>query len=357
MSQAPPVPPALAELMRRQAQENRERMTTSSFTKGWSFTGKNAIVEPGADVIVRLLPRWDYADSIVKGPDGKVAPNPAYDVTAPAYVAAYEHWWQADGKWHHEWCPRTYNEDAPCPICFASVSMLAMKDKADRDFGKKIQAQKVFIFNAVVGDPRVVAQDGLVDIRILPLSRVQFNGVSDVITGGDKENFARGLVYDPREGYDLSFKRPMQNSNDRWTVQAAVNPTPLYGPDQKAAFVGWVTRLVNLEEMLDAETKDYAGIFKSYFGKDPGPGDMPTEQQRQPTPAPSAPRAQFATDPSDGGSAAPPEAPDDDFMPPAAGASSRSAAAPLAATAATAPAAQPASPGPAKAAPRRAPRR
>jgi len=314
--------------MRRRAQAVKDRMASSNFTKSHSLTGKNAVVEPGKEVTVRLAPRWDYADSVrLDAATKKYVPNPDY-AGGLAYVYALEHWWEGEGgKWNHEWCPRTFDEAAPCAVCTAAAELMRSASKDDREYGKKLQAKECFIFNAVVGDPRKVEQDGLADIRVLSLNGVQFNAVSDIMTGGENEKAAYGDITSPRDGYDLVFKRPVKGGNDRWSVRTCgPNASPLYGPEQAAAFKGWATRLIDLEKMLSDETKDSAGIFRSFYGRDPAPGEMEgdaaigtakTQEARQTAPPQAGPGE---VDP--GGvdaaeeSADAPESPDDAFMPP-----------------------------------------
>lgn len=325
-----PLSPALADQMRRRAQAVKDRMASSNFTKAHTLTGKNAVVEPGKEVTIRLAPRWDYMDSVrLDAATKKYVPNPDY-VGGLAYVYALEHWWEGEGgKWNHEWCPRTFDEASPCAVCTASSELMRSASKEDREYGKKLQAKECFIFNAVVGDPRKVEQDGLADIRILSLNGVQFNAVSDIMTGGENEKAAYGDITSPRDGYDLVFKRPVKGGNDRWSVRTCgPNASPLYGPDQAAAFKGWATRLIDLEKMLSDETKDSAGIFRSFYGRDPAAGEMEgeasTQEVRQNSPAP--PRAEpgdvagqdFAAvqEASATESASEPESPDDAFMPP-----------------------------------------
>jgi hypothetical protein len=330
-----PLNPAVAELMRRRAKGVADHMNSGNFTKSWSFTGKNAIVEAGKAVTGRLLPRWDFANSVVLDPrTNKRAPNPAYDFTKEAFVVALEHWWEQDGKWSHEWCPRMYEPQAPCPVCISAGELVRSGAKEDRVYGKSLVAKEVFIFNALVGDPRKIGQDGLADIRILPCTGSIYKQVSDLMTGGDNEKFALGDVCNPREGYDLSFKRPVKDGGERWAVQAAPQPTPLYGPPQAEAFKGWATRLIDLEAMLKAETKDVAGVFAAFYGRDPAPGEIEGAGEPDPVKAqignravpvvPGAPASDF----DDGAGADPPTDPDDAFMPPARGETKSAATAP-----------------------------
>lgn len=309
-----PLNPAVAQQMRERAKAIRDRQASGNFTKSWGLSGKNAIVEPGQVATVRLGPRWDYINSVIL--DAKTntrVPNPAYKFDQPAYVVAYEHWWDLEGgRPTREWCPRTLDPDAGCAVCQSSTVLMASGAKDDRDFGKRIQAREVFVFNAVVGDPRKVGQDGLADIRILSCHGTVFNGISDIMTGGDNAQFARGDITHPREGYDLAFRRPVGGGGDRWTVQVAAEPSPLYGPAQAAAFKGWVTRLVDLEDMLQKETKDSVAIFRAYYGRDPEPGEV----KGAPAPQEDASEVQVRQPETPAPSAEPPVGPDDEFMPP-----------------------------------------
>jgi hypothetical protein len=331
-----PLNSAVAEEMRKRAKGVADRMNSGNFTKSWSFTGKNAIVEAGKAVTGRLLPRWDYINSVVLDPTtNKRVPNPTYDFTKVAFVVALEHWWESDGKWSHEWCPRMYDAAAACAVCISAAELMRSGAKEDRDWGKKLLSKEVFIFNAVVGDPRKVGQDGLVDIRILSCTGTVYKAISDLMTGGDNEKFALGDVCNPREGYDLSFKRPVKDGGDRWSVQAAPQASPLYGPPQADAFKGWATRLIDLEAMLEAETKDVAGIFQAFYGRAPGPGEIegsagepdPVKVQIGNRVAPAGPASDFDIGAEvEQQSADAPTDPDDAFiMPPSSSPQARSA--------------------------------
>ncbi len=349
-----PLSPELAVLMRQRAQAVKDRMASSNFTPTWSLTGSKAIVESGKSVTIRLAPRWDYMQSVVLNPaTQKYAPNPSYK-KGLAYVWALEHWWEGEGgKWNHEWCPRIFDEKARCAICLASAALMASGVKEDREDGKRFQVKEVFIFNALVGDPRKVGQDGLADIRPLSLNGVLYNAVSDIMTGGENEKAAFGDVTNPRDGYDLTFNRPIKGGNDRWTVRPLPNPSPLYGQTQAAAFKGWAMRLIDLEAMLSNETKNEEGVFRAFYGRDPNPGEiegdaggpLPTKNEGElPEGATDIPESAGAPESPnslmDGQeSAAEPESPDDAFMPslPASQRAQRSPATPPGPGARTAP--------------------
>jgi hypothetical protein len=133
------------------------------------------------------------------------------------------------------------------------------------------------------------------------------------MTGGEQQQFARGDITHPSLGYDLLFNRPVGGGGERWSVTVAPDPSPLYTATETAAFKGWATRLIDLDKMVKDETKDAAGIFKSYYGRDPEPGDPGMGGARViPPQAPQVPEQREAGPVE---SAAEPEAPDDEFMP------------------------------------------
>jgi hypothetical protein len=311
--------------MRARAQAVRERQATGNFTKSWPLSGKKAIVDPGKSVLVRLAPRWDISDSMMTV-DGARVPNPDYKKRV-AFVVAYEHWWDSEGKTSREYCPKTLDPQATCPICVSSAVLLQSASKEDREYGKRISAKEVFIFNAVVGNPRKLGDDKLADIRIIACSGTQYNKISDIMNGGqtiEQQQFARGDITHPSLGYDLLFNRPMGGGGERWDVTVAPDPSPLYSAAERAAFTGgggWATRLLNLEKMLQDETKDAAGIFKAYYGRDPelndpGMGGPRTTPPQAPQAPPQIPAVQ---EPASTESSPEPEGPDDEFMPRASG--------------------------------------
>jgi len=295
--------------MQKRAQEVKDRQAAGTFTKNFSLTGKNAIVEPGGEVIVRFGPRWTIALLV----NGKLAMNPEYKSgEEPIFVGAWEHWWDtADGKTTHEWCPKTINREAECPVCIAASILMKSAEESERKYGKRIAAKEVFIFNAVVGVPRKLA-DGKADLRTISVPGTVYTQVSDIMTGGETESFARGNVGDHAEGYDLKFTRPRKDGNDRWAVTCAPNPSPLYDAKQAQAFAGWPGMLVNLEEMLTKETKTGLELFKAYYGRDPE-GDEVTPGLASGAPAPEVePEAEAQQE-------AAPEPILDEFMPKPAG--------------------------------------
>lgn len=303
-------------MMQKKAQEVKDRMSQGTFTKSWNLTGKNTIVNPGEEIVVRFGPRWDIA--VTK--DGKLSMNPEYKSgEKPIFVVALEHWWDADGgKTGHAWCPKSLDESVECPICIAAKIAGDEKDDDSKKYSKRIAAKEVFIFNAVVGKPRRLA-DGKADFRIMSVPGTVFNAVVDIMTGGKDESFARGNIGDHNEGYDLKFSRPAKGGNDRWKVDCAPVVSKLYEDAQKAAFGGWPGMLTNLEEMLQSETKSPLDLFKAFYGRDPEADEMSPEMSASKKPIEEAQEAQAPEAAVDNSGFA--EAPDmaDEFMTPPAG--------------------------------------
>lgn len=268
--------PEVAAEMRARADAVRARQNAGTFTKSWNLTGENAICKPGSTEIVRLMPRWDYAESLIMGPDGKTRiPNPNYKPQV-AYYRAHEHWFEVGGKKQREFCPRlTLDQKFRCVICLAAQALF-QGNKEDKKLGKDISAKEVFIFNAIVGDPRRVDADTkLADIRPISCQGTIYNDISDIMTGGEKPQFARGNIMSPSQGYDLGFNRPAgKTSGERWSVDVVTDPSPMYTKDQAPSFKGWVSRLTNLEDMVKKELKTEESIFKAYYGRDVEAGEL-----------------------------------------------------------------------------------
>jgi hypothetical protein len=262
---------AAKKFMQKKQAEVKEKMASGTFTKSWTLNGKNAIVEQGGEVVVRFGPHWSVA--IMK--DGKLVPNPEYvSGDEPIFVPAIEHWWDADGgKVMHAWCPKTADEGIECPICVAAKVALSSSNEDEKKYGKRIQAKEVFIFNAVVGNPRKTA-DGKADFRIMAVPGTVYNQVTDIMTGGSDESFARGNIGDHKEGYDIKLSRPAKSGNDRWKVDCSPKPSPLFDAKQAAQFNGWPGMLVDLDKMLKDEMKTPLELFKAFYGRDPEPDEM-----------------------------------------------------------------------------------
>lgn len=336
-----PLDPALAEEMRRRANEIRERQSSGTYTRQWNLTGKKSIVEPGRAITARFLPRWDYGQSMIRQGE-KLAPNPAYK-PGRAFVKAFEHWWDGDGgRRAHAWCLHCLTPDEKkwfCPVCSLSQAMQESDGKEDQKYGKAIAASEIYIFNAVIGYPRALDEQKLADIRIMSVFRGIARQIFEIMTGGENEKFARGDITHPRLGYDLLLTRPTAQGQ-AWTVTPAPDPSPLYAQDQAAAFKGWVTRLIDLEGMIKKETLTPEGLFKKFYGRDPEAGELeravgvvvaePEGEETETvadefvtsTPSPATPPTAAVS--------APPVEPDDEFMPPPATAPAAAPRAPAA---------------------------
>lgn len=320
--------PAVAAEMRREADEIAERQASTTFTKQWMLGGKKeAIVAPGAEVVARLLPRWDFANSIIVGPntaDGKPTriPNPDYK-PGKAYVKAFEHAWQnpSDGKWVFVYCPKTFDPNAHCSACRGAVALIATGDKTQKDMGYNLKARRVYIYNAVIDNPRRVQADGLADIRIVKMTDTLQKAILLIMTGGNKPEFGRGDVTHPVSGYDLLLTRPPLNAGQRWAVNYAPDPSRLYEVAQAAAFKNWPLRMVDLDKMLKDEVKDSLAIFRLYMGREPKPGEMDTTPVAQATSQTDPGMADdFVSAAATAATVQPTvaeanEAPDDEFMP------------------------------------------
>jgi hypothetical protein len=284
-----PLSPEVAAEYARRAEAVRER-AASTFTRSWALTGDKSICPQGGNATVRLLPRWDYAQSLIKV-DGKVVPNPEYKPQV-AFQRAFEHWFKtSDGKIHRELCPKSLDpmvaagvkgeiiiatSKIRCSICLSSM-VLKAGGKDEKEQGKAIRPQEIFIFNAVIGSPRLLdAETKLVDIRPMACSGTIYSDVSDIITGGTAgPKFARGNITSPSEGYDLSFRRPAgKGSGEHWSVVCEPNPTPLSEREQYGVFKDWVKRLANLEDMVKKETKSEDGVFEAFYGRAPEKGEL-----------------------------------------------------------------------------------
>lgn len=265
----------LMDEMRQRAQAVRQKLTGSGggdWLPRWDLVGKNAIVQPGREVMIRLLPRWDFAQKFLAG--GKI--NPAYK-NGRIFVEAREHWWTApDGRRHREWCPTMFGANEPCPICEAWLELRTSKAAADKELAKDLKPTDVYLFNAILGpsNSRVLGDNGLVDIRYMPAPGTVFVGIIDIMTGGETGgDFACGDISDPKEGYDLKFTRPASSGGDRWKVHAAQKASTLFTAPQQPAFAKWWERIVDLQAMVEKEMKSYDDLYTAFHGSAPSASD------------------------------------------------------------------------------------
>lgn len=236
----------------------------------WDLKGKYAIVEPGASVIIRVLPRWDYALSIL--PNGK--PNPKYE-EGLFLLYAIDHWWDGpDGKPTRAWCPKSRNQAAKCPIHEDYDRLKASSAEEDQTLAKRIMPNDQYLINAMVGGTgkRRMDDQGRPDIRPMSLMPTLFGRMEVLMFGSEDDpadSFARGDIFSPEEGYDLRLTRPAEGGGQRWAMDAAPKPSPLFLPQEADKFEGWADRLVDLEALLDDEMETYEALYERYFGTKP----------------------------------------------------------------------------------------
>ncbi len=285
---AAPISATVRDAMRARAQKIKDNIAKGqqggAFTRMWNLQGQNTIVAAGGEVIVRLMPRWDRY--IVQ--NGKVVSSAAA-LELPIYVPAFEHWWDSsDGKRVREWCPVIANEDGTlegdCPICEAAAELKTSSSKEDKELGYEIRAKEIVLFNAMVGPLGARAfNDGKPDIRPIPLMGSLFFQVSDIMTGGEHESFARGDISDPADGYDLKLSRPSAKG-DRWKVDCA-EPSRLFGPTEAANWKGWWEMIANLDEVLEKETKTYEELHQLFHEVKAAPAAAPARGRGVAAPA------------------------------------------------------------------------
>lgn len=268
--------------MKKKAETVRDKMGSGgSWKKKFNLTGKSAEVKPGGQVVLRLLPRWDIKDAFVKKGTKFVA-NPKYK-GGPIYLEAFEHWWDGPGGQRTRvWCPKTLDKKGACPVCEGVAQLRTSPDPDDKKLAGEHDAREVFLFNMISKDPntkkRRLAEDGSPDIRILVAHNTIFLGISNIMTGGGDDEFARGDVSNPKEGYDLLFTRP-SGGGDRWKVDPAPKSTPLYTADEKSAWGNWVTKLHDLQEWLKEEMKGYDELHKEYHGTSAEGASRPEQEE------------------------------------------------------------------------------
>mgnify|MGYP001588133730 CR=1 FL=1 len=263
---------AVLAMMKQRAAVVKERLASlgpRDWQPRWDISGKNAIVDPGREIVSRLLPRWDFAQKFIAG--GKI--NPKY-VDGPIFFEALEHWWDGpDGKRRREWCPQTFGDTEACPIHEAWEELRASKSADDKKAASEIRPSETFLFNALMGPggQRAVAEGGMIDIRYLPAPGTIFLAIINIMTGGEEESFAYGDISDVREGFDIKLSRPAAQG-DRWKVAVMPKATPLFVEGQKPAFAKWWERLIDLPAMVEKEMKPYEDLYRAFHGSEPPGG-------------------------------------------------------------------------------------
>lgn len=251
--------------------KQRQERAMSGFEKRWDLTGKNTIVQPGQSIEVRILPRWDFMDAW-KWDGKKWVGNPEYK-DGPIYFIALEHWFDtASNQRTRVWCPKSFGEHEPCPICEVADNLAQSSSDDDHALSRNVGAKEVYLFNAMVGayGRRRLTSENRPDIRCLPASSVIFVGIGQLMTGAGNESFARP-VHDPNEGYDLLLLRPKQGSRDRWGVTCANRQTPLYdrnNQQEALVFNGWPTLLIDFPQLVQGGLNTYDELHKMWHGEE-----------------------------------------------------------------------------------------
>ena len=249
--------------MGNKAEAAREKMVRGNHpsVKRMNLTGKNAIVEPGGQIFIRLLPRWDIKSVYIKEGD-RWGTNPDYKSGSP-FFQALEHWicgWM--------WCLRTYDKNALCPLCQASRKLRESPDPQDRECGWGLASREVFLFNAVARNSntgRCALTDARApDIGVFCAQKTIFAGISNIMTGGKKNEFARGDITNPRHGYDIKLTRPAE-PGDRWKVECVPEPSPIFEDDEKAAWKDWPSLLIDLPAWVALGKWSYSGLDHVYL--------------------------------------------------------------------------------------------
>lgn len=268
-----------------------------------SLTGKKAIVQPGQGILLRLLPRWDYASKFRKNPKtGKVEVDPGYK-EAEAFVVGFEHWWDRDGRTFRALCRKTLGEEEACPLCDVATALMEGGKPEEVKDGQRMQAHDVYLFNVVLRK-KMYKEDGTPDIRILPVGWSVWDGIVKYMVGDEEgDQFVRGDITDPFEGYDIKISRP-QGPAERYKVDCAPKPTRLFPKEEAAKWQGWTGMLHDLvAEVNPPNVPTFVEAYRLYWGHDP-------EGEESSPPAPSG---DVPESPSFEDSPAAPESGLDDF--------------------------------------------
>lgn len=268
-----------------QADRVRQRLQGSSFQDFARFaelSGGRAIVAPSKSIVIRILPRWDVALQYVQS-GNQVVRNPKYpeENRVMVYVGATAHWIvnPINNKPQRLWCRLMLNEDNErCPICEAYTALINGSEE-DKKLAKDIRAKESYMFNAIIRGPHgetAYTEKGEPDIRILNVPPTVWVSIIDIMTGGPEaqESFAKGEIFDPKDGYDLMITRPASGGNDRYKVACANTTTPLYTAAEAAKWKGWTKKLHNLENEIGPEAiSSFNDVWKAFYGRDPEEGE------------------------------------------------------------------------------------
>lgn len=260
---------AARERMRQQQQRFKEGRGSG---KHVSLSGQNAIVEPGQTVIVRILPRWDFAlKAFMQGPRGNWVKNPDYQ-PEEAYAAGIEHWFTGpDGKRKREWCRRSLDPDELCPICEFAAAHEGSSDDNERQAGFDMAGKDVVLYNVILRS-RPFGEDGKPAIKILTVTPTLWLSINREAAGQD-ESFSIGDYTDPETGYDWKIYRPAARKagvkQESYSAEHASKPSRLYAEADAARWRGWHAMLHDLDAEIRNNVKSYEELYRMVYGTDP----------------------------------------------------------------------------------------
>jgi gp32 DNA binding protein like len=271
--------PEMQAKLRERSKQLQEQLQSSrsNFSPRWDLGGQKALVQPGGDITFRYLPRWD-----------SILPDGTMDLTNTGwwYFEAIEHWYDSpDGKSRHDWCPKTFGVDKPCPIHEDHAVLVESRDEQDQAKGRRVEGKGVWLWNAMRGvtGKRQLDENGLVDIRYVAHNVTLYDQFVIMINGGTNEDesatYACGDITHPETGYDIRLIRPAKRGV-AWSATPAKKPSPLFLPGEEAAYVEWWNGMINLEDMVRSEMRTYDQMYAGYFG-------VPADQPAAPPSSPS----------------------------------------------------------------------
>lgn len=308
------LPEALLQKMRDKSKAIKEKQSAQYGPKAprYDLSGKNAVVAPGGEVMARLFPRWDYMTRWNKV-DGKYVPNAKYVEDFPFFVGL-AHWYdivneKGESVRRKDWCLRTFDADAECPLCDAAAALGDSPDADERKKGKDLEAKEEYLFNAIIkvmGPNKALifklTEQGKPDIRIMSLSDTLVSQFNDIVTGGEQgtQETACGDVTHIKEGYTLRFQRP-KAKNERWRLDPARIATPVFA-DKDPVWAGWPSLLHDIPDIVKQELRTFEAIYKDFHGEAP---EKAAEEPAKQAPKGAKPAAAVKQ--------SPPPPPDDEF--------------------------------------------
>jgi hypothetical protein len=256
------------------------------------FSGRYGIAAPGMSCVLRILPRWDYANRFLLQ-SGRWVPNPQYDdsVAGEVWIETATHWFDTPARQTQcVWCRKCLGEEELCPLCEASVALHQSSADQERRVGHNMRRRTLFLYNAVIyrgylRDPQSGAQrpgeltytaDGKPNVRILRVPETVHRKILDIMLGGQEvdQSFARGEIFDVQKGYNLMVTRPAgTGTGEQYKVDCAITPTPLHAAGD-ARWTGWAKFLHNLPAEIAADKiLSYDAMYELFYGALPENGE------------------------------------------------------------------------------------